>query len=115
MTTNETKQEDAASLKSYLQELTAGEATPKPENETWEAVMERITAASKPAEIDEETYFWFLEVLPPRFMNGSFFCFAEGMEPFRLFWMHGGRYFVRQLNWTQTKTFCRLANTSVYG
>jgi hypothetical protein len=114
MMTNETKQDNTAALKSYLQELTAGEAVPMPKNEPWEAAMERIHAATGPAEIDEETYFWFLEVLPPRFMAGSYFCFAEGMEPFRLFWKRNGRHFVRQLDWTQTKALCRLANTPVY-
>ena len=113
MMTNETKQDNMTGLKSYLQELTAGEAAPMPENETWEAAMERIKAASGPAEINEKTYFWFLGVLPPRFMAGSHFCFAEGMEPFRLFWQTNDRYFARQLDWTQTKTFCRLAKTPV--
>jgi hypothetical protein len=115
MTTNETTQENTMNLKSYLQELTAGEATPLPENETWEATMERMTAATEPAEIDEDTYFWFLEVLPPRFMAGSYFGFAEGAEPIRLFWKRSGRYFVRSLDWTQTKCLSRLTNSPVYG
>ena len=67
-----------------------------------------------PAEIDEETYFWFLEALPPGFMQGSCFCFAEGTEPFRLFWQRNGRYFVRSLDWHQTQSFCRLAGIPVY-
>lgn len=114
MTKNETNQEKSTSLKSYLQELTAGGASPMPEHETWEAAMVRMAAASEPAEIDEETYFWFLEVLPPRFMAGSYFGFAEGAEPIRLFWKRNGRYYVRSLDWTQTKNLCRLANTPVY-
>jgi len=52
--------------------------------------------------------------LPPRIMTGSCFCFAEGLEPFRLFWKSDGRYFVRQLDWTQTRTVSRLAKTPVY-
>lgn len=113
MTTNETKQHNRTSLKSYLEELAAGEAVPRLENETWEAMMDRISGYRGLSEIDEEAYFWFLEVLPPRIMTGSFFCFAEGLEPFRLFWKCDGRYFVRQLDWTQTRTVCRLAKTPV--
>ena len=80
MTTNETKQHNRTSLKPYLEELAAGEAVPRLENETWEAMMARISGYRGLSEIDEEAYFWFLEVLPPRIMTGSFFCFAEGME-----------------------------------
>ena len=114
MTTNETKRDNPTALQSYLQDLTAGETTPLPESETWEAAIARMTAASEPAEIDRKSYFWFLEVLPPRVMAGSCFCFAEGMEPFRLFWTRNGRYFVRSLDWKQTKTLCRLAKILVY-
>ena len=114
MTTNESKQDNPTSISTYIRELTAGDAMPRPENEAWEAMMTRIQFASGPAEIDEETYWWFLEVLPPRFMQGSSFCFAEGMEPFRLFWQRNGRYFVRSLDWQQTKSFCRLAGIPVY-
>jgi hypothetical protein len=114
MTTNETKQDNTTSLTSYLQQLTAGEVVPRLEKETWEAMIGRISAHRGVSEIDEEAYFWFLEVLPPRIMLGSYFCFAEGMEPFRLFWQHQGRYFVRQLDWTQTKILCRLTKTPVY-
>ncbi|MCC7086545.1 MAG: hypothetical protein IT427_16220 [Pirellulales bacterium] len=114
MMTNETKQDNRATLKCFLQGLTAGETVPMPVNEPWEAAMERIQRATGPAEIDERIYFWFLEVLPPRFMDGNYFCFAEGMEPFRLFWKSNGQYFARQLDWRETKALCRLANTPVY-
>ena len=33
--------------------------------------MNRIQSTSGPAEIDEKTYWYFLEVLPPRFMRDS--------------------------------------------
>ena len=114
MTTNETKQDNTTSLKSYLEELTEGEAAPLPADNTWEATMEWMQHGSGPAEIDEETYFWFLEVLPPRIMVGHYFCHAEGMEPFRLFWKRNGCYFVRSLDWRHTKTLCRLARIPVY-
>jgi hypothetical protein len=114
MTTNETTLKTTASLNAYLAELTGGQPTPRPDNESWQAMLERIASASGPCEIDEETYFWFLEVLPPRFMQGSCFCFAEGIEPFRLFWRRNGRHFVRSLDWQQTRILCRLAGIRAY-
>lgn len=50
--------------------------------------------------IDEEAWWWFLEVLPPRWMSGNAFAFAEGYDRFRLFWQRGDEYFVRQLSAT---------------
>jgi hypothetical protein len=46
------------------------------------------------AEIDEPTFMYWLEVLPPVFMRGKvrengrvyFFGFAEGYEPVKGFW-----------------------------
>ena len=114
MTTNELKQDDTTSLEDYFLELTTGEIVPRPENETWEAAIERMKSSSGPAEIEEKTYFYFLGVLSPRYMYGSYFCFAEGMEPFQLFWERNGRYFVRTLDWHQTRIICRLADIPVY-
>ena len=114
MTSNGTTHNSTATLLAYLGELTADEPKPRPEDEPWSETIERITTASGSAEIDAETYFWFLEVLPPRFMLGSYFCFAEGIEPFRLFWRCHGRYFVRVLDWRQTKNLCRLAGIPAY-
>ena len=65
------------------------------------------------AEIDEETYSYWLEVLPPRYMNESLFCFAEGGEAFRIFWREEGGFFCRQLTWEETITFCRLAGITL--
>ncbi len=98
----------------YLQELTAGEVAPMPESETWEATMERMAAAVAPAEINEKTYFYFIGVLPPRLMADNCFCFAEGAEPFRLFWERNGRYFVRSLDWDQTRILCRRFGAAAY-
>ncbi len=99
----------------YLQKLTADEATPLPESETWEATLARMSDPSHPAEIDEKTFSYFLGVLPPRFMLGEYFGFAEGAEPVRLFWERGDRYFVRLLDWTQTKILCQLRKCSIFG
>ena len=61
-------------------------------------------------EINEETYWYFLEVLPPKWFNGNLFAFAEGQEPLRLHWHYGSRaenrYYCRQLTDEQTNQFC---------
>ena len=65
-------------------------------------------------EIDEEMYFYWLEVLPPIFMNERIpwpdpqhpmlydFGFAEGTEPITMFYSSGSngdkRYFCRRSN-----------------
>lgn len=72
-------------------------------------------SAGRVVEIDEETYWWFLEVLPPYYMEGNRFCFAEGFVPFHFFFMRGERYFVRLLTWDETRTFCRLADVPLPG
>ena len=97
-------------LAGCFRELSEGEAVPIPEGgETWRAMLRRTRAEGRIAEVDEETYWYFLEVLPPRYMDESFFCFAEGMEPLRLFWQRGCRYYVRRLSWKQTHNLCDLA------
>ena len=58
-------------------------------------------------EVDEETYFYYLEALPPQFMSGGAFGFAEGAEPYLLFWCLAARYFVRQLTWDETVLLAR--------
>ncbi len=98
-------------LAHYLAELKLGAVIPRPVREEWSHLMQRISAEGRIAEVDEETYFYFLEAIPPRFTQGSHFCFAEGKEPFRLFWCdhHTRRYFVRQLNWRETAQLCALS------
>jgi hypothetical protein len=63
--------------------------------------------------IDEETYFYFLELLPPRFqMNGQFF-FGEGTGTFIFLWRAStGKYYARPLSDEETDEFCRLARVS---
>ena len=114
MTTNETKQDNTTTLECYLEELTAGEAEVMPPDNIWEVTLAWTSCDSGPAEIDEDTYLWFLELDPPRIMVDNYFCSAEDLERFRLFWKRNGQHFVRSLDWTQTKTLCRLAQTPVY-
>ena len=49
-------------------------------------------------EIDSSMYWHFLEVLPPVFMDGSVFGFAEGYEHVTKFWKCGDEYFCQKTN-----------------
>jgi hypothetical protein len=95
-------------LTASIADLRSPEVIPRPDDEQWAAMIERIHVPGRVCEIDEETYDWFLECLPPKWM-GAGFAFAEGAEPLKLFWKNAGRYFVRQLTWDETQAFCRLA------
>jgi hypothetical protein len=60
--------------------------------------------------LTEGDWNYWLEVLPPRWMSGAHFCFAEGEEPFRFFWAtKEGQFFARQLGVEETLAFCALA------
>lgn len=99
----------SASLKELVSQLQQAETVPRPDNEEWKALIDRISVPGKIAEIDEETWWYFLEVLPPKFQRGNLFAFAEGAEALRLFWRNGERHFCRPLTWDETKQFCALA------
>ena len=92
-----------------VQKLSCGSVSPQPEEEAWAGTIDRISVSGRIAEITEDTYWHFLEVLPPRFLRGNVFAFAEGMEPLRLFWEHDSRYFCRKLTWDETKELCAAA------
>ena len=86
----------------------------------WEGSEELIprVAQAEPGTIlavDEETYFYYLEMLPPRFQRGGEFCFAEGSGSFLYFWKSSKDvYYARPLSDEETDTFCRLAKVSRY-
>jgi hypothetical protein len=64
-------------------------------------------------QVGEETYDDFFDMLPPRWISGSAFCFAEGEGPFRLFWKgRRDRCFARELSNEETDRFCKLAGVS---
>jgi hypothetical protein len=89
---------------------------PIAEEDDSEAVRIRLITAG-PGQIiaiDEETYWYFLEVLPPRWQAGGQFCFAEGSEEFIYFWRSKEDHFARRLSDEETDTVCRLAPTSRY-
>ncbi len=101
-----------ATLREFLADIRNAAVVPLPPAENWSAMIARIHAEGRVCEINEDTYDWFLECLPPKWM-GSGFAFAEGAEAIKLFWKHDDRYFVRQLTWSETQTFCHLANIPV--
>jgi len=96
------------SLEHYLTFLRSADVVAQPGGEIWSARMQRISVPGQIAEIDENTYEWFLDCLPPHW-QGRGFAFAEGREALRYFYGQDGRYFVRQLTWEETKTFCKAA------
>lgn len=97
------------SLAEFVAFLRQAEIAPRPEGEEWKAMIARIHVAGTIAEVDAETYDWFLECLPPKYQNGGLFAFAEGAEALKIFWAREGKYFVRPLTWDETQEFCRLA------
>ncbi|MFO0966118.1 MAG: hypothetical protein U0793_11120 [Gemmataceae bacterium] len=100
-------------LLSYLATLRAAPVIPRPPKEEWAAMIARTARPGVICEIDEETYDYFLDVLPPRYL-GRGFAFAEGAESFRYFWhVKPAQYFCRQLTWDETVEFCRLADISL--
>lgn len=95
--------------------LKQGDIVARPVSEDWAGMIGRTTTEGRVCEVDGETYDYFLDVLPPRWMgmgNGRF-AFGEGADPLRLFWAantpDGRRYFCRQLSEGETVLFCRLA------
>lgn len=90
----------------YAELATSSDVTELPDDEQWDALIHRISVPGRINEITEDTYWYFLEVLPPRLFNGNEFCFAEGDEPLRLFWFHQGRHFCRQLTRDETHRVC---------
>ena len=100
-------------LAEFVAVLRQAGVIPRPEQEEWKAMIDRIHATGKIHEIDEETYDWFLECLPPKYQNGGFFAFAEGAESLKLFWSRGEKYFVRPLDEEETQEFCRLARIPI--
>ena len=65
-------------------------------------------------EVDESMYFEYLDLLPPRYMNGNLFAFGEGAGNFILFWVDASRYFAHQLSANDTETFCRLSHVALH-
>ena len=60
------------------------------------------------AEVTSEVYDEFFEMLPPRFVCGAAFGFAEGEAPWTVFWRKGARCFARQLTPSETESLMGL-------
>ena len=97
----------ATTLRQFLRELTAGAFVTLDDQDHPPWFDSGVIN-----EVDEDTYCRFLELLPPRYMNGNCFCFGEGSGNFRLFWQRRGRYFGRELPVPETERFCQLAGIS---
>lgn len=102
-------------LGEFIAQLKQAEIVPRPESADWKVHVEHISVPGRIAAINEEEWDYWLEVLPPKWMRGGQFCFAEGAEAFRMFWYERSaeQYFCRQLTWDETVLFCRLANISL--
>src|SRR5687768_3031222 len=99
----------STSLGDYIATLMQAEIVPRPLDEEWAALIPRISVPARIAQVDEETYWYFLEVLPPKYQRESLYAFAEGAEALRLFWQKSDQFFCRQLTGEETAQFCRLA------
>src|SRR5437870_108373 len=95
-------------LAAFLLALKEADIVCRPEGKDWAAHVELVSVAGRTAVVTEEEYYYWLEVLPPKYQRGSHFCFAEGAEPFRLFWIEQRpeHFFCRQLTWDETIMFC---------
>ena len=79
--------------------------------ETWLDFIEAMHSGER-FEVDEENWYYWLEVLPPVFMAEDIdyfpgregqptrvsFGFAEGSEPITVFWKENGRYYGQRTN-----------------
>ena len=95
-----------------LATLRSSPILPRPASEVWSQLMSRISLPGETADITQDNYDYFLNVLPPHWM-GQGFMFAEGAEPFRYFWQANGRHYCRQMTWNETADFCRAARIPV--
>jgi hypothetical protein len=99
-----------ATLKEFIAHLKDAPIVPGTTGEAdWRQHVEEISVPGQVVLITEEDWFYWLEALPPRILRGNVYCFAEGEEPFRLFWRASGSHFARQLTAEETLLFCNLA------
>src|SRR5204863_29955 len=83
--------------RTFLTELCAGPMIARPPDAPWDAMIARTSQPGVICAIDEDTYDYFLEVLPPKY-QGHGFAFAEGAEPRRYSWrLSPPRYFCPEL------------------
>ena len=64
--------------------------------EQWTEFINAMNSGEK-IEIDEEMYYYWLEVLPPaRYYDGGGFGFAEGIDNITKFWREGEVYYCQR-------------------
>jgi hypothetical protein len=100
-------------LGEFLARIQQVETVPCPEAEEWADLINRISVPGRIVEVTEDTYWYFLEVLPPKHMRCSMFAFAEGGEAIRLFWRKDQKHFCLPLTAEQTAEYCRLARIPI--
>ena len=100
-------------LGEFLARIQQVETIPCPAAEEWANLINRISVPRRIVEVTEDTYWYFLEVLPPKHMRCSMFAFAEDSGPIRLLWRKNLKHFCQQLTDEETQTFCRLARIPV--
>lgn len=71
-----------------------------------------LLRSGKLIEVTHEIYWYWLEVLPPKFLSRGLFAFAEGQEALLLFLARYGRYYARQTDWPTTFRFCEATGLS---
>lgn len=65
-------------------------------------------------QILQTTYAYHAESKSVRWADGPKFMFANGLEPFQLFWINDGDYCGRQLSEEETFRFCQLTDVKRY-
>ena len=65
-------------------------------------------------EVNEDSYFEYLDMLAPRYISGSLFAFGEGSGNFTLFWEEGDKHYAHHLSPVDTERFCKLTGVSLH-
>jgi hypothetical protein len=99
-------------FRSFLSELMSGEPIQSHQSALSHDEFDTCMQEGRIIPISEETWWEYLELLPPRWMNAYAFVFAEGGNAFRLYWKQGSQHFVRQLSEDETDLFCNLSGVS---
>jgi len=99
--------EKPTTLWAFIETLVTSDPVPVTDDPPW-------FEPGQVCQIDEKTYWHFLELLPPRWMDGNWFAFGEGSGQFRLFWQTQDGYFARELTDGETQTFCELSGVSLH-
>lgn len=97
--------EGQAAIDKHVRDHNAACARTVYTKDTWDNLIKAMESGEQ-FECDKGVYCYFLEVLPPVFMRGSTFGFAEGAEPVTKFWQEGDRYFGQRTKQMNPYAFC---------